>query len=222
MQGWFKPLSTFKLFFEVVKMFWKFFLLNGLSSCAAPEFSWSKRAWKARKNNLLCSVYSLENRKHEKLNIHKEGVCLFVTNSQLGPLLDSFLSFWLFPCCQFCWLFLKPGLLPLPLWLSWYVDCTLCPSWACLWGKVRLVSCARIECYPFSREIWGKLDFQWELFKWFFMVRILKFKWHLVDRLLWVYVPFSPSRHDLCVSLPFTDVLTWKERNFSDRNCEIL
>lgn len=40
------------------------------------------------------------------------------------------------------------------------------------------------------------------------MVRILKFKWRIVDGLLQVYVPFSPSRHDLYVSLPFTDVLT--------------
>lgn len=152
MQDWFEPPSTSKLFFEVVKMLWKIFLLNGLCSCAAPEFIRGKKAWKAREKKLLCSVYNLKNRKHEKPNLHKEGLCLFVTDSQLGPLLDAFLSFWVFPSCQFCCLCLKPGLIPLPPWFSWYVDCTLCPSWACLWWKVGLVSCA-----PFSRETLGKL-----------------------------------------------------------------
>lgn len=50
---------------------------------------------KSQKKILLCLVYNLEIRKHEKPNLHKEGVCLFVTDSQLGPFLDAFLNFWL-------------------------------------------------------------------------------------------------------------------------------
>lgn len=161
MQDWFEPPSTSKLFFEVVKMLWKIFLLSGLScSCAAPNFTRGKRAWKARKKPTCCVQFTIwKTGNIEKPNLYKEGMCLFVTDSQLDPLLDAFLSFWLFPCCQFRWLCLKPGLLPLHPWLSWYLDCTLCPSWACLWWKVGLVSCARMECCPFSREIWGKVTF---------------------------------------------------------------
>lgn len=118
MQGWFEPPSTSKLFFEVVKMLWTIFLLNGsLCSCVAPEFTRGKKAWKARKK-ICCAVSNSENRKCRKPNLHKEGLCLFVTDSQVSPLLDASLSFWLFLYCQFQWLCLKPDLIPLPPWLS--------------------------------------------------------------------------------------------------------
>lgn len=143
MQDWFEPPSTSKLFFDAVKMPWKIFLLYGLCSCAAPHFTRGKRAWKARKK--ICCVQFTIRKSGNMRNLtstRRECVCLLL----IPGLVHSWMHFWafdFFPYCQFHWLCLKPGLLPLPPWFSWYIDCTLCPSWTCLWWKVGLVSCAR-------------------------------------------------------------------------------